>query len=262
MTKPKVLVLDIETSPMITYNFGLFDQNIGLDQIIEDSYLLAFSAKWLDEPVSKMVYVDQRNRKDVSDDKELCKKAWKLMDEADIIITQNGISFDNKVLNARFVFHELKAPSSYKNIDTLRIARKHFKFSSNKLEYMTNKLNKKYKKLTHKKFPGISLWKECIKGNKEAWKEMEKYNRWDVLSTEELYHILSPWDNSIDFNIYSDSDEVVCNCGSDDFEKNGLKRLSAGVYQRYRCKDCGKETRGKENLMTPEKRKSLRPGSR
>lgn len=59
---------------------------------------------------------------------------------------------------------------------------------------MTDKFCKKYKKLKHKKFPGHELWKECLKGNKEAWNEMRKYNIHDVLATEELYNVLKQWD--------------------------------------------------------------------
>ena len=156
----------------------------------------------------------------------------------------------------------MQPPSSFKNIDTLKIARKHFAFTSNKLEYMTSKLCKKYKKLKHKKFPGFELWKECIAGNIEAWKEMEKYNKYDVLSLEELYHILSPWDNTINFQLYTDSEAPVCNCGSTSFLKRGFVYSNSGKFQRLRCNKCGKETKTKENLMSPEKRKSLTPGSR
>lgn len=38
---------------------------------------------------------------------------------------------------------------------------------------MTDKLCVKYKKLNHSKFPGMELWRECLKGNSEAWTEME-----------------------------------------------------------------------------------------
>lgn len=109
-----------------------------------------------------------------------------MLDEAEIVITQNGKKFDQKKLNARFILNGFQPPSSYKHIDTLCIARKHFGFTSNKLSQLTDKLCKKYKKLSHNNFPGFELWQECIKGNIEAWNEMEKYNRQDVLSLEEL----------------------------------------------------------------------------
>lgn len=255
MKKPKILVLDIETSPIITYTWGLFDQNIGLNQIKEDWHLLSFSAKWLGE--KKVYYKDQRHSKDIRDDKKLCEAVWKLIDEADVLLTQNGTSFDVKKLNARFVLNGLKPTSSFKHIDTLRLAKKHFGFTSNKLAYMTDKLCTKYKKQEHRKFPGFELWKACLAGNKEAWNEMERYNKYDILSLEELYYKISPWED-INFNHYHDRNEYVCKCGSDDFVLNGFKYLKTGKYQRYRCVDCGAESRDRVNLLSKEKRQSLR----
>lgn len=258
--KPRILIIDIETSPLITYTWGLFDQNIGLNQIHTDWHLLSYSAKYLDE--KKIYYDDQRNAKDITNDKKLLEGIWKLIDESDIIIGQNSKSFDIKKLNARFIFHGMNPPSSYRQIDTLRLAKKHFGFTSNKLEYMSKKLCNKYKKLSHKKFSGFELWKECLAGNKEAWDEMKKYNQYDVLSTEELYNKLKSWDNSIDFNVYEDGIVNSCKCGSNTFKKNGLFYSNNGKYQRYKCTKCSSETRSKQNLLSKEKRASLRPGTR
>ena len=44
---PKVLVIDIETSPNVVYAWGLWDQNIGISQVIEPSRVLCFAAKWV-----------------------------------------------------------------------------------------------------------------------------------------------------------------------------------------------------------------------
>lgn len=254
--KPKILLVDIETAPVLGFVWGLFDQNVGLNQIKSDWHLLAWSAKWFDD--KKVMYMDQRNAKNIEDDKEILKGIWKLLDEADIVITQNGISFDIKKLNARFVLNGLPPPSSFKNVDTLRIARKKFGFTSNKLEYMTDKLCTKYKKLSHKRYPGFELWKACLAGDKKAWLEMEKYNKFDVLSLEELYHKLQPWDNSINPNLYTDNLTLVCSCGSGRIGKNGFSYTSVGKFQRFTCRDCGAEVKGRTNLFSKEKKASLK----
>jgi RNase_H superfamily len=256
---PKILIFDIETSPLISYTWGIWDQNVGLNQIKEDWYVLAWSAKWLDDPPSQIMYQDQRNQKDISNDKKLMESIWVLLDAADIVITQNGKAFDVKKLNTRFVLHGMEPPSSYRHIDTKQLASKHFAFTSNKLEYMTSKLCTKYKKLSHKKFPGFSLWTECLKGNEDAWNEMEKYNKYDVLSLEELYHKLAPWDNSINFGVYTDEVEQKCSCGSEkELQKKGYAYTAAGKYQRFKCLDCGKQYQNKQNLLSLEKRKELK----
>lgn len=254
---PKILLLDIETSPLISYTWGLFDQNVGLNQIKKDWHVLSFAAKWLGDSPKKIIYHDQSQMKDVSDDKKLMEKVWKLIDEADILLTQNGVSFDVKKLNARFLVHGLPPPSPVRHIDTLKIMRKNFALTSNKLEYATNLLNTKYKKLQHSKFAGFSLWAECLKGNKEAWKEMKKYNCYDILSLEELYHKLRVWDNSINFSAYNDNEKHTCSCGHTEFESRGFSYSATGKYQRLKCKKCGKWGRSRVNLLTKEKRNGI-----
>ena len=271
MSKPKVLVFDIETSPIISYTWALFDQNIGLNQIVQDWNVLSWSAKWLESedetvvygPHRKIMYEDLRASRDVHNDKNLLKGIRKLLDEADVVITQNGVAFDSKKLNARFLLNKIPKPSSYKHIDTLKIAKSVFKFTSNKLEYMTDKLCTKYKKITKRKYAGFELWKECLKGNLDAWKEMEVYNKHDVLSLEELYYKLIPWDTtSVNFNLYHDGIETVCKCGSRDYKRNGYAYTSTGKFTRYKCLSCGSETRDRKNLLTPEKKEFLKVNSK
>jgi uncharacterized protein YprB with RNaseH-like and TPR domain len=246
----KVLIFDIETSPLESFHWGLWDQNIALNQIKKDWHIMSWAAKWLDE--KKVMYQDQRDVKDITNDKKTLEGIWKLLDEADVVITQNGKSFDVKKLNARFIMNGMQPPSSFKHIDTKRLATKHFGFTSNKLEYMAEKINKKFKKSSHKKFSGLSLWTECLKNNKAAWNEMKKYNIIDVLTTEELYHNLIPWDSTIDFSIYNPYKKIICSCGSTEFKENGHAYYASGVYKRYKCKSCGKEpkiNRTKENRV-------------
>ena len=261
MTKPKILLIDVETAPILASVWALFDQNVGLNQIERDWFLLSFSAHWLDAPNNEIIYMDQSKAKNIEDDSRLLRKLWELLDKADIVVGQNSKRFDVKKINARFILQGMKPPSSFKQIDTLEIAKRKFAFTSNKLEYLTNKLCKKHKKLTKRKYSGFELWKECLSGNKEAWAEMKRYNIEDVLSLQELYHILTPWDSRINFNLYNESDENVCNCGSKDIQLNGFHYTPNGKFQRYRCSKCGTEVRAKTNLLSKEKRASLKPST-
>jgi len=256
--KAKVLVFDIETAPILGYVWSIWEQNVALNQIKSDWYVLSWSAKWLGDPPNKVMYMDQRNAKNIEDDREILKGIWKLLDSCDVVITQNGRSFDQKKLNARFILNGMKPPSSYKHIDTKRIASKHFAFTSNKLEYMTDKLCTKYKKQKHKKFSGFELWKECLAGNRAAWEEMRIYNQYDVLSLEELYYKLIPWDNTVNFNLYHEGEENECSCGSKKLVKNGFYYTSTGKFQRYLCNSCGSETHDPKNLLTKKKKVSLK----
>jgi DNA polymerase III epsilon subunit-like protein len=252
----KVLILDIETSPILAHVWKLWDNNVALNQVVEDWSILSWSAKWLDN--DKIMYMDTRNEKDPRNDKKIVAGLWKLMDEADVIIGQNSKSFDIPKINSRLFKHGFPKPSSFRQIDTLRLAKKHFKFTSNKLEYLSKSFLTDVHKSDHKKFPGHLLWSECLKGNIEAFKEMQAYNVTDILATESLYKKLQPWDSSLNFNVYHDSLSFKCACGSTDFKSKGFVYSNSGKFKRYICQKCGSESVDKENFLNKDKRKSLR----
>lgn len=249
---PKILLFDVETAPILAYTWDIWDQNIALNQIKQDWFVLSWSAKWIDE--KKVMYMDQRNAKDVSNDKPLLEGIWKLLDECDIAVTQNGRAFDQKKLYARFILNGMTPPSSFQHHDTKKIASKHFAFTSNKLEYLTDKLNTKYKKI---KNSGFSLWTRCLAGELDAWKEMEKYNKYDVLALEELYIKLRAWEPTVNYSVFTDIEEFKCVCGNDKLRNKGYAYNATGKFKRYNCVKCGKNYQSKQNELTPEKRKSI-----
>jgi hypothetical protein len=251
---PKILLFDIETAPILAYVWRLWDENIGLNQIKEDWHVLSWAAKWLDD--DKVMYADQRSSKKISDDKAILQQLWNLLNEADIVVTQNGKKFDEPKIKARMILHGMPPYSPVRHFDTWQVARNKFAFTSNKLEYLSKNLST-IKKLTRRKFDGFDLWAECLKGNKAAWREMERYNKIDVLALEQVYKKLAPWDTSINHTIYHTGDGHVCSCGSKDFKKDGFSYNNTGKFQAYVCKQCGTRMRGKENLVPKDKRKKL-----
>lgn len=254
----KVLLLDIETSPLKSYTWGLWQQNVGLNQIEGEWFILSFAAKWLGAPEYEIFYDDLRGIVGLENDYKLLKQLWELLNEADVIITQNGKKFDAKKINARLIMNGFQPPRPYKHIDTLQIAKAVFGFTSNKLEWMSDKLCTKYKKQKHSKFSGFDLWKGMLDDNIEAWNECEVYNKYDVLSLEELYTKLAPWDKTHpNYNLYTDEATHVCRCGSHNVVEDGFAFTSKSKFQQYRCLDCGATTRASKNLFDKEKRDSL-----
>lgn len=234
MTNPKVLIFDIETFPILAYVWGLKDQNIALNQIHTDWSISAWGAKWLG--ASTVSYKDRSN----NSEKALLNGIWELLDKADIVITQNGKSFDSKRLNARFIHYGMLPPRPYRHIDTYLLVKGAADFTSNKLEYLTNKLCKKYKKLQHSMFPGFSLWTECLKGNKRAWAEMRRYNIHDVLSTEELYNAVKAWGPQNMPKLFNSP--VTCSVCGYVAQRRGTELKGKTLVQRIRCKNlqCGR----------------------
>lgn len=253
---PKVLLFDIETAPNKLMGWNLYNQSFGLNQIANEWFILSYSAKWLG--ADEVLYEDMEGIVHTEDDTHIMDSLWRLFDEADVIIGQNSKAFDVKKMNARWIMNGYKPPSPYKQIDTLDIAKRNFAFTSRKLEWMTDKICEN-KKLTHQKFSGFELWKQCLLDNPEAWLEMKEYNIMDVVSLEELYLKMAAWDNKhVNFNLYnSDSTEHVCRCGSRAVVENGFAYTGVSKFQQYRCLDCGASTRGRVNLFSKEKRDSL-----
>jgi hypothetical protein len=194
----------------------------------------------------------------VTDDKLLLSKLWDILDEADIVVAQNGKAFDIKKINARMLMSGLGPYSPIKIIDTMLIAKHTFGFTSNKLAWLSDHLTDS-KKLLHKEFPGFELWAECLKDNPKAWKAMKEYNVIDTIATEKLYLKLRPWmENHPNVAAYVDSEEHLCpKCGSAKLGKRGKALTQSGEYVRYCCIECGGWSRTRYTTNSNGKRKSL-----
>lgn len=253
MPKPKILVLDIETAPLRVYTWSLWDERVGVNQIDEEWSILAVCAKWVGKAP---MYRD--TRKKPRDDKALLRWVHGLLDAADIVVTQNGQSFDIKKINARLIAEGFGPYSPIRQIDTKLVAKKHFAFTSNRLEWMGRHVGKEPKS-THKKFPGFELWAQCLAKNNAAWEEMKKYNIQDVKATERLYLKMRPWiAGHPNLNTYANGDALACpKCGSERVTRSGTRVNQNGRYPRYQCQDCGGWATGKKTELLRETTASL-----
>ena len=254
----RIVTLDIETSPILAYVWGLFKQFVGLNQIKTDWSILSFCAKWLE--TKKVIYYDTggRGADMVRDDRDLMCELWLILDEADIVIAQNGVSFDMKKINARFIELGMPLPKPYKVVDTMLEAKRIAKFTSNRLAWLSAVLTDTPKS-EHKKFPGFELWTECLADNPDAWAEMKKYNIIDVQGTEKVYLQLRPYIiGHPNLAAYNGDETVQCpKCGSEDIQRRGLALTQTGEYIRYRCTPCGGWSRSRYTQNTIAKRRSL-----
>lgn len=248
MTEARILTTDIETAPIESYHWGLWDQQIGLEQIKVEWSILAFCAKWLGK--KPLIYHDVSTQKNLRDDTKILKILWKLLDEADIVIGQNVRRFDLKKINTRMIMAGMPPYSPIRVIDTLEVAKRQFEFTSNKLAWTSQHLTD-VPKSKHKRFPGFELWAECLKGNPLAWADMRKYNIRDVVATEKYYYRLRPWiDNHPNLSVYRSTlarDKHVCpSCDSVSTQKRGIQVTQAYQYDRYHCTNCGRWSRARK----------------
>lgn len=241
----KILLFDIETTPISAYTWGLWKQDIGLNQIQTSTEVMCFGARWYGEKktIFKSVHHDGKE--------DMLKEIHRLMDEADALVGWNSASFDVKHLNREFLENRMLPPSPSKDIDLMKIVKSQFRFPSNRLDYVAQKLGVGAKV----KHSGFDLWLKCMAGDNKAWVEMKKYQMQDVALLVELYEKLLPWiKNHPDRALHDDSIDGCVNCASTHLERRGFAVNGTGKYQRYQCQDCGKWQRSKKSEYTSSMR--------
>lgn len=253
-TLPKILIFDLETAPLKAYIWQRWNQNITTDaQLMSEYFILTWSAKWL---FDKNVVSDKLTPEEAKneDDKRIITSLWKIIDEADIIIAHNGEKFDVPKMNSRFLIHGLNPPSSFNQVDTLKVARKQFGFSSNKLDSLAKMFGFEGKLST-----GFGLWRSCVEGDKDALNEMSLYNDQDVILLEEVYLKLRPWiKGHPNVGLYMEIDEPLCtNCGSNKLiYMDKYYYTQTGKFETYRC-ECGAIGRRRLNSFDKDKKENL-----
>lgn len=203
----------------------MYDETIGLDQLIEPGRIICWGAKWLGE--KKVHYADERAGK-----RKMFQQIHKLMSDADALVTYNGNFFDLPKLDGAFVENGLGPVPPIASIDLFQTVKK-LGYQCNKLAFIGP-----YLKIGEKvKHEGFSLWRSCLEGDRKAWERMKKYNIQDVELLDGLYMKLRPF---IRNHPYLSATTGKCPaCQSDNAESRGHRRTKTLVIQRLRCYDCG-----------------------
>lgn len=243
---PKILCLDIETSPHVAAVWGLWQQNVSLSQLRECTRVICWAAKWYGKNGVEF-------RSDHHDGHEAqIARMHELLSECDIATGWNHKSFDLKHLNREFVLAGLPPPDPYVTLDLMLEVRKHFRFASNKLDHVSKQLGIGQKVSAG----GQGLWDACIlRDDPAAWAKMRRYNIQDTRLTEKVMVAIQPWLKMPNVALMTGREGLACtSCGSTKVTKRGFAITSSGAYQRYVCKKCKKFSRGIQRLATTELR--------
>lgn len=244
-TNMKTLFIDIETQPNLAYVWDIWNQNIGINQIVESVEMMCFAAKWYGD--DEVMFFHGRD-----DRQQMIAAAWKLLDDADVVVHFYGSKFDVPHLNREFLLNGFPPPSPYKQVDLKQVCSKKFKFTSNKLQYVSTQLGLGGKE-EHEGFP---LWEKCMKGDLEAWDRMESYNRQDVVLLEEVLEILLPWVSNFPHRHLYDGHGGCPACGSNEtLDSAGFAFTKLSKFNQYRCSNCGtyfRDTRRIEGVSIQE----------
>lgn len=250
--EPKVLILDIETSflELKIRTFSLYGNDvISHKDIHQDWYIHCIGYKWLGEKKSFVTSThDNRKqfKKDFTNDKEVISKFYAVLKGADLVIGHNLDAFDLKKLNTRFIKHGLDPIIMPPSVDTLKMARKFFKFTSNRLDYIADFLvgDKKMKTET-------GLWQKAFEGDYSATKKMAEYCKQDIVITEKVYNKLKNHMHNhpsvAKIMGFNDKKNAMCPvCGSKDNKLDGTQNLRNGKFQYHKCKACDYRYKGKK----------------
>jgi hypothetical protein len=172
----------------------------------------------------------------------MIRRSWELYDEADIVVTYNGVAFDNKHLRADWRDLGLPPPRPWKDVDLYRVNRTTFGAVSYSLNHLCQVLGLDTKSGHY----DAVLAQAALDGDVTAQRKMKRYNVGDVKITEQAYDRLRPYMHTHPhMGTLSHDEALSCNaCGSTELERNGVYRAVTIDFVLYRCKGCGANVRG------------------
>lgn len=237
----KITFLDVEVAPNLATVWGVYNQNIGINQLLETSRIMCYTYQHYKE---KHAFFGSEYE---MGHKQMIESLWDVLNDTDVVCHYNGIKFDIPVINREFLKYDMSPPSPYKQIDLYKVIKKEFRFVSNKLDHICRELDIGAKAETG----GHELWLACMQGDVSAWKRMEEYNIRDVSLVYDLYDKLKPWiKNHPNLALYlPEGEEPVCpNCGSKHLQRRGVEHTNTQSYRRYQCMDCKTWSRSRFTL--------------
>lgn len=252
--KMRVLMVDIETIPDRGYFWGIFNQNIGISQISDPGGMVCFAAKWYGQ--DEIEFYSEWGDGNL----KMVLEAWRLLDEADVVVTFYGSRFDVPHFNTEFLKNGFPPPSPFKQIDLKMAVGKQFKFTSNKLQFVSRVLGLEGKE-EHEGFP---MWDKLMNETRrngerpftleveeDAKARMEIYNKRDVFLLDEVYEALLPWLPTHPHRHLYEAGRGCPACGADaDFLVDaGYYYTNLSKFQQYRCQICERYFRSNKREM-------------
>jgi hypothetical protein len=248
---PKVLAIDVETSPHLGYFWDTRGVWIADEQIIDHSHVICFAAQWEHERDKGDRGVKFYSEFHHGPDK-MYRAMFDLLSEADILLHFNGARFDEKKMQGEFAERQMGKPAPSQRIDLYQTARSQFGYNSNKLDDLLARFGLR-RKVRHE---GIKLWIDCHRGDPKAWARMRRYNKGDIPVLFALKDHILPWIKGMpNAALYADGVDGMCpavGCGSLDTVKEGRAYSKTRIYQRYHCKNCGTWFQGTKSIGSVE----------
>ena len=223
----KIAFIDCETTPLISYHWGTFDQTINPNNIINDRQILCIAWKILGEKSVRGVRVGADKT-----ERQMIAEFRAAMEDVNVLVAHN-LPFDYRHINAKLIEHDLPPLPKQNFIDTLKAVKRVAKFSSNRLDFLCGKLLGRRKIETD-----MDLWKDSMAGDEKALSRMLRYCKNDVELLEALYLRLRPYMFSHP-NVAAVDTTQCPRCASDGYTVNKTYRTLTGIERVHvRCVAC------------------------
>jgi uncharacterized protein YprB with RNaseH-like and TPR domain len=218
----KILLFDIET---FGFNFNA-----------DAGFIMCVSYKWKgDEKIHTITRPNPHLwTKTAQDDKEICRQFAKVVEEADMVVSWNGRSFDWRFLQTRMLKHRLGYLPPVPHEDGLQTARRTLKMRRS-LENIGHFFGLKQEK---EKMDLAEVWMPAGAGDPKALKQVIKRCETDVILLEEAYDLLAPLSN---VHPAVNPEEGRCPlCASKKLQQRGTHKALRHYRKRYHCQQCGR----------------------
>jgi hypothetical protein len=222
-----ILILDIERLPGLA---EVWDQKTGFVPHHRFQRLpatICFAAKRYGQPGAEFWSDWDQGHE------EMVRRSWELYDQADIVVTYNGISFDNKHLRTDWDVAGLGEPRPWKDVDLFRV-NKNLGLVSYSMQHAARVLGIGGKdghydpEVAHRAMAGSEL----------DQRKLRRYNIGDIRLTERMYDRrrgMMPQHPAM----RGAGRGLTCNqCGSSALEENGVYQAQVLLYPQYRCRRC------------------------
>lgn len=221
----KILFLDLET--------------FGFDFLADKGFILCGSYKWQHEPVVRTVThtSEKQFKKCPRNDKEICRELAKVIGEADLIVTWNGLRFDLPFLQTRMLKHRLGYLPPVPHEDGLKTARRTLK-----MRRSLDNIQKFFGLKEAKTELNLETWMDAGAGDWKALSYVVEHCEKDVLVLEEAYNLISPLSRvHPNVAIINGTPNGCPHCGKQgELQKRGKIHALRHYRLRFQCQKCGK----------------------
>jgi len=252
MSKPRIILFDLETLPNFKEAMKVWPQLSNYPGLtLKATISTIICAGWKELGSTKTHCINawdySRWDRDMNDDYTVVREIYKVLYNADAVVTHNGKRFDWKFLQTRLVKHGLTPLAKTHHIDTCAVAKQNLLAFNNRLNTVGDLLDAGTK-LSHE---GWKLWVDVSNRDPKAMKLMTDYCKQDVNLLEKVYLKLLPFVNNIpNHNLYTDIN-VCPNCGSMQTRSMGWRVTKTMKYRRMNCKKCGTAFRLDKKELNP-----------